>query len=208
MLGTRRFAAFAALFVMGGIATVANANTLQVSLNTTLTNVATGTFVYNVAETQFPDPPPVNFRAETTDFETVHGFLGLIGTPVFAADPTLVTLATGNTKMTDWVVSVVGNDITLTYRGTTGTGTANPINANQVIGTVTALSTIHSSANGAWNSNDHQLSGGVWGVSTGSGIVSVAAPLPATASMGLVLLGSIGGLGAFRRMKNGNSVEA
>jgi len=171
-------------------------------------NVAAGIFVYNIAETQFPDPPPTNFRAEQTDFATIHGFQGLSATPLFAADATLVTLAGANTKMTDWAVSVLGSDITLTYRGTTGAGTANPINANQVIGKVTALSTIHAAANGAWNSIDHQLSLGVWGVSTGSGIVSVAAPLPATANMGLVLLGGLGGIGAFRRLKNSKTVEA
>jgi len=33
-------------------------------------------------------------------------------------------------------------------------------------------------------------------------------PLPATANMGLVLLGSVGGLGALRRLKNGKNVEA
>jgi hypothetical protein len=33
-------------------------------------------------------------------------------------------------------------------------------------------------------------------------------PLPATASMGFVLLGSLGGFGALRRLKNGNRVEA
>jgi len=35
-----------------------------------------------------------------------------------------------------------------------------------------------------------------------------AVPLPATANMGLVLLGSIGGLGALRRLKNSKTVEA
>jgi len=35
-----------------------------------------------------------------------------------------------------------------------------------------------------------------------------AVPLPATANMGLVLLGSVGGLGALRRLKNAKNVEA
>jgi len=38
--------------------------------------------------------------------------------------------------------------------------------------------------------------------------VAAIAPLPATANMGLVLLGGLGGLGAFRRLKNSKTVEA
>jgi len=45
---------------------------------------------------------------------------------------------------------------------------------------------------------------------TAFGPVPVAAlvPLPATANMGLVLLGGLGGLGALRRLKNSKTVEA
>ena len=45
------------------------------------------------------------------------------------------------------------------------------------------------------------------GITTIQGAVTVV-PLPATASMGLLLLGSIAGLGLIRRLRNGPAVVA
>jgi len=187
----RLAAPIAGVAVLAFICGASRANTIQLSDNNT-SNYSAGLFKYNVDVVQGSGV----FRAETGDRVTLNNFTGLSGTPTFSANGALTV------DQQNWQVSVLGNAITLTYRGTTN------INADQFVGTLSATSTLHSAGVGSWNSFDHQVVQGQSVPSTGSGFAAVPVPLPATANMGLVLLGGIGGLGALRRLKNSKTVEA
>jgi len=187
----QRLAPIAGVAIFAFISGASRANTIQLSDNNT-SNYSAGLFKYNVDLVQGTG----TFRAETNDHVTLNGFNGISATPTFAPNGSLTA------DQQNWQVSVLGNAITLTYKGTT------IINADQPIGVLSATSTIHGAGIGTWRSFDHQVVLNVSSPSTATGFAAVPVPLPATANMGLVLLGGVGGLGALRRLKNSKTVEA
>jgi hypothetical protein len=152
------------------------------------------------------------------DFFTIVDFNGLVPGTAFAA--TNWTATTPNTVgapdlghpgnffiqgSNGSVASVPDNpfipDLLFTYNGPVIPGQAS-------LGHFGAQSTIQGGRNGQLMALDHADTSGTGDTVANTDQPIVPAPLPATANMGLVLLGAVGGLGAFRRLKNSKTVEA
>jgi len=196
-------AAIAGLFMTGSII---RANTLEIAS----VSQAGKVFTYTAS---LASSNPGSSQLQSGDFFTIFDFAGFTG-------PSDVVTPTG------WVflaVQNVGSPLglppsqnppdspalpNLTWQYTDGTVTSNNGVTVPIAGTFSAKTTLTGVKTGNYSSQDHELVGSTFGPSGHTAGASVPVPLPATANMGLVLLGSVGGLGAFRRLKNSKTVEA
>jgi len=167
------------------------AATATISGNYTLkdvNNVTKGTGTYN-ASVWSPDGS--GGTSISVDFHVLTGLIATISLTNFDSYTTDVFSIGGGVNANDVSRSSDGETVTFSFRP--------DVSAGQTSATFLIKTNAPNYAGGSIQFID----GGV-----GSAVGFSPVPLPATANMGLALLGGVGGLGALRRLKNGKNVEA
>jgi len=145
------------------------------------------------------------------DFFVIVDFGGYVAGSIFApsnwtaiVEGTTAAVVASNTNATGVTVasdSAGDANLRFTYDGPP-IAVAGPTS----LGDFGAITTLTGERNGFTVAMDHNVQANATEANTGFAPVPV--PLPATANMGLILLGSIAGLGLVRRLRNGPAVVA
>jgi len=208
----RRLAAAGGVLACLGVGFAVRANTILVTFDGTTAGVSQpGATKFNYHADLVESS--VNSQIQTGDFFTIYDFAGFIpGSTLQPANWTFASTLVGLTPLVPGPPVVLPADDPLLPNLTwVYTGTAPITTPPTLLGSFSAESIYPYRTVDNYTSQDHRdtNNNGVF-LPTGyiDTTVVAAVPLPATANMGLILLGSVAGLGLVRRLRNGPGVVA